>query len=305
MTGPTELPPPPRAIRTVGIIAKARLPEAAEVVSGIADWLSERGVNTEVETETARLAGRDGARTFATDALPAQVDLLVVLGGDGTLLGVARSIADARAGTDIPVLAVNFGSLGFLTEVTLPELYQALESVLDGTAGIDERQMLRSTVIRDGHIMTDRVVLNDIVIGKAALSNIIELTINVGEQFVTSLRADGLIVASPTGSTAYSMAAGGPIVHPLVDALLLTPIAPHTLTNRPIVIPSTTAVRVTPALEDPHCSAYASFDGQSGLELVHGDVVTVEKAVRPLKIIRAESRGYFAVLRQKLKWGER
>jgi NAD+ kinase len=305
MTEPTEPPPPPRAIRTVGIIAKARLPEAAEVVSGIVDWLSERGINAEVETETARLAGRDGARTFATDALPAQVDLLVVLGGDGTLLGVARSIADAGAGTDIPVLAVNFGSLGFLTEVTLPELYRALESVLDGTAGIDERQMLRSTVIRDGHIMTDRVVLNDIVIGKAALSNIIELTINVGEQFVTSLRADGLIVASPTGSTAYSMAAGGPIVHPLVDALLLTPIAPHTLTNRPIVIPSTTAVRVTPALEGPHCSAYASFDGQSGLELVHGDVVTVEKAVRPLKIIRAESRGYFAVLRQKLKWGER
>ena len=245
MTAPTEPPPPPRAIRTVGIIAKARLPEAAEVVSGIADWLSERGVNTEVETETARLASRDGVDTFATDALPAQVDLLVVLGGDGTLLGVARSIADAEAGTDIPVLAVNFGSLGFLTEVTLPELYQALESVLDGTAGIDERQMLRSTVIRDGYIMTDRVVLNDIVIGKAALSNIIELTINVGEQFVTSLRADGLIVASPTGSTAYSMAAGGPIVHPLVDALLLTPIAPHTLTNRPIVIPSTTAVRVS------------------------------------------------------------
>ena len=305
MTAPTEPPPPPRAIRTVGIIAKARLPEAAEVVSGIADWLSERGVNTEVETETARLASRDGVGTFATDALPAQVDLLVVLGGDGTLLGVARSIADAEAGTDIPVLAVNFGSLGFLTEVTLPELYQALESVLDGTAGIDERQMLRSTVIRDGYIMTDRVVLNDIVIGKAALSNIIELTINVGEQFVTSLRADGLIVASPTGSTAYSMAAGGPIVHPLVDALLLTPIAPHTLTNRPIVIPSTTAVRVTPALKGPHCSAYASFDGQSGLELVHGDVVTVEKVVRPLKIIRAESRGYFAVLRQKLKWGER
>ena len=305
MTRPTELPPQPRRIRTVGIIAKARLPEAAEVVSGIADWLSERGVNTEVETETARLAGRDGTRTFTTEALPAQVDLLVVLGGDGTLLGVARSIADAGTRTDIPVLAVNFGSLGFLTEVTLPELYRALESVLDGTAGIDERQMLRSTVIRDGHVMTDRVVLNDIVIGKAALSNIIELTISLGEQFVTRLRADGLIVASPTGSTAYNMAAGGPIVHPLVDALLLTPIAPHTLTNRPIVIPTTTAVRVTPALDGPHCSAYASFDGQSGLELVHGDIVTVEKAARPLKIIRAESRGYFAVLRQKLKWGER
>jgi len=293
----------PRVIRTAGIIAKARLPEAATVVAGIVDWLSERDVTTVVETETARLAGQDGAHTFSRDALPAQADLLVVLGGDGTLLGVARGIADA--GADIPVLAINFGSLGFLTEITLPELYRALESVLDGTASVDERQMLRSKVIRDDRIVTDRVVLNDVVIGKAALSNIIELTISVGEQLVTHLRADGLIVASPTGSTAYNLAAGGPIVHPLVDALLLTPIAPHTLTNRPIVIPSTTAVRVTPTLDGPHRSAYASFDGQSGLELVHGDVVTVEKAPRSLKVVRAESRGYFAVLREKLKWGER
>ena len=132
----------------------------------------------------------------------------MVLGGDGTLLGVARGVADAGAEADIPILAVNFGSLGFLTEVTLPELYRALESVLDGTADIDQRQMLRSTVVRDGQALTDRVVLNDVVIGKGALSNIIELTISVGEQFVTRLRADGLIVASPTGSTAYSMAAG-------------------------------------------------------------------------------------------------
>ncbi len=305
MTALTEPSLELRAIRAVGIIAKARLPEAAEVVTGIVDWLSARGVATEVETETAQLAGQDGASTFGRDALPGRVDLLVVLGGDGTLLGVARRLADASVSTDIPVLAVNFGSLGFLTEITLPELYRALESVLDGTAGIDERHMLRSTVIRDGQNITDRVVLNDIVIGKSALSNIIELTISMGDQFVTCLRADGLIVSSPTGSTAYSMAAGGPIVHPLVDALLLTPIAPHTLTNRPIVIPSTTTVRVAPALDDPHRSAYASFDGQSGLELVPGDVVTVERAARPLRIIRAESRSYFAVLREKLKWGER
>ena len=305
MTVPTTPPPQPRPIRTVGIIAKAKLPEAAAVVTEIENWLSERGITTEVESETAQLAGWDSANTFLRDTLPTQIDLLVVLGGDGTLLGVARSIADAKDRTDLPVLAVNFGSLGFLTEVTLPELYRSLQSVLDGTADIDERQMLRSTVTRNGQIMTDRVVLNDIVIGKAALSSIIELTISVGKQFVTCFRADGLIVASPTGSTAYSMAAGGPIVHPLVDALLLTPIAPHTLTNRPIVIPSTTAVRVTPALSGPHCAAYVSFDGQSGLELVDGDVVAVEKAARPLKIIRAESRGYFAVLREKLKWGER
>ena len=226
-----------------------------------------------------------------------------MLGGDGTLLGVARGVAGADA--DVPVLAVNFGSLGFLTEVTLPELYAALQSVLDGTARIDERQMLRSQVVRGTEVVADRIVLNDVVIGKAALSNIIELTITVADQFVTSLRADGLIIASPTGSTAYSMAAGGPIVHPLVDALLLTPIAPHTLTHRPIVIPSTTAVRVTPVLGDPHRAAYASFDGQSGIELADGDAVTVQRAPRPLKVVSAETRNYFAVLREKLKWGER
>lgn len=305
MTPESAQRPPPRAIRTVGIIAKARLPEAAHAVNSIVSWLSEHGVTALVETETAHGAGCDGAGTFARDSLPREADLLVVLGGDGTLLGVARGVAHADAETDIPILAVNFGSLGFLTEVTLPELYRALESVLDGTADTDKRQMLRSTVVRGGHILTDRVVLNDVVIGKGALSNIIELTINVGEQFVTRLRADGLIVASPTGSTAYSMAAGGPIVHPLVDALLLTPIAPHTLSNRPIVIPSTTAVQVTPLLDGPHRSAFASFDGQSGFELSDGDVVTVERAPNPLTVIRAESRGYFAVLREKLKWGER
>ena len=305
MTAQSDPRSQPRAIRTVGVIAKARLPEAAEVVTGIAEWLAERDVTTVVDTETARLAGRDDANTFSRDALPAQADLLLVLGGDGTLLGVARDVADAGADADIPILAINLGSLGFLTEVTLPELYRALESVLDGSAGINERQMLRSTVVRDDQIVTDRIVLNDVVIGKAVLSNIIELTISVGEQFVTRLRADGLIVASPTGSTAHSMAAGGPIVHPLVDALLLTPIAPHTLTNRPIVIPTTTAVRVMPVLDGPHRSAYASFDGQSGLKLAHGDIVTVERAPRPLKVIRAQTRGYFAVLREKLKWGER
>ena len=305
MTAQSDQRTQPRPIRTVGIIAKARLPEAAQAVNGIVTWLSDHGVTTVIENETAQCADCDGAATFSRETLPREADLLVVLGGDGTLLGVARGVADAGAEADIPILAVNFGSLGFLTEVTLPELYRALESVLDGTADIDQRQMLRSTVVRDGQALTDRVVLNDVVIGKGALSNIIELTISVGEQFVTRLRADGLIVASPTGSTAYSMAAGGPIVHPLVDALLLTPIAPHTLTNRPIVIPSTTAVQVTPLLDGPHRSACVSFDGQSGLQLSDGDIVTVERAPSPLKVIRAESRGYFAVLREKLKWGER
>ena len=293
----------PRPIRTVGIIAKTRLPEAASVVGDIVRWLSTRGLETVMEAETAVRVGHSATSVCAAAELPTRADLLLVLGGDGTLLGVAREVAGSEA--DIPILAVNFGSLGFLTEVTLPELYGSLQSVIDGAAGIDQRQMLQARVHRGEEILADRLVLNDVVIGKAALSNILELEVTVGDQFMTNFRADGLIIASPTGSTAYSMSAGGPIVHPLLDALILTPIAPHTLTNRPIVIPSTAEVHVRPVLDVPHRSAFVSFDGQSGFELSGGDLVTVTRSPRPLQVVRAESRDYFAVLREKLKWGER
>lgn len=297
---PTPARTPPK---TVGIIAKTRLREAATVVAEVSDWLHERGVEVIVEIDTARLVDREGQRTCSRDDLPSVADLLLVLGGDGTLLGAANMVA--RAGTDVPLLAVNFGSLGFLTEITLPELYPSLESVLTGSASTDERQLLRSRVMRGQEIVADRTVLNDVVLGKAALSNIIEFSVTLGDQFVMRCRADGLIIASPTGSTAYNLAAGGPIVHPQVDALLVTPIAPHMLTNRPIVIPTTTPVRVTPTLGSSHQSAYVSFDGQFGFELSAGDSVTIERARQPLRVIRAESRSYFAVLREKLKWGER
>ena len=165
--------------------------------------------------------------------------------------------------------------------------------------------MLRSKVIRNNEAIADRIVLNDVVLTKAALSNIIDFAITFGDQFVMRSRADGLIISSPTGSTAYNLAAGGPIVHPTVDALLVTPIAPHTLTNRPIVIPTTTPVRVVPTLGGLHQAAYVSFDGQFGFELNSGDNIIVERASRPLRVVRSESRSYFAVLREKLKWGER
>lgn len=296
----TTTPTPPK---TVGIIAKTRLQEAAVVVAEVTDWLEARGVGVVVETDTARQVDRRVPRTGSRDELPTHVDLLLVLGGDGTLLGAASAVA--HAGVDVPILAVNFGSLGFLTEITLPELYVSLESVISGTANTDERQMLRTRVIRAQEVITDRVVLNDVVLSKAALSNIIEFDIRLGDQFVMQCRADGLIIASPTGSTAYNLSAGGPIVHPQVDALLLTPIAPHMLTNRPIVIPTTTPVQVTPSIGGSHYAAFVSFDGQFGYELAAGDRITIERASRPLRVVRAESRSYFAVLRQKLKWGER
>ena len=224
-------------ITRVGIVAKTRLAEAAGVVAELAGWLDARGLAAVFDTETAALVGLPPGRPTSTrDDLPHQCDLIVLLGGDGTLIGMAGRIA--AAGADIPILGVNFGSLGFLTEITLPELYPSLESVLEGTARIDPRMMLRSRTLRGGAVFAERLALNDIVITNGALSRIIDLAVAIGDQPVMRVRADGLIVASPTGSTAYNLAAGGPIVHPAVDAILLTPIAPHMLTNRPIVVPA-------------------------------------------------------------------
>jgi NAD+ kinase len=288
-------------IKRVGLVAKRRLGEAAGVIAELAEWLERRGVTAVFESDTAALAGGAGARpAFSRDELPRHCDLVVVLGGDGTLIGMADRIADA--GTGVPILGVNFGSLGFLTEITLNELYGSLESVLDGTAQIDERLMLRARIRRGADILLERLALNDIVITKGALSRIIDLAVAVGDQPVMRVRADGLIIASPTGSTAYNLAAGGPIVHPSVDALLLTPIAPHMLTNRPIVIPASVEVRVEPAHNASNDELYVTIDGQSGRPLQADEVVLVESAQRPMRLVRAATRTYFEVLREKLKW---
>lgn len=294
---------PVTAPKRVGIVAKAHLRDASAAVCEVFDWLRARGVLAVLERDTAALAGQPVHAAPSKDELARSVDLVLVLGGDGTLIGMAGRIAGADS--DVPILAVNFGSLGFLTEITLAELYASLESVIAGTARIDHRQMLRSRVLRNADTLADRLVLNDVVVTKGALSSIIELSVTVGEQFVTHFRADGLIVATPTGSTAYNLSAGGPIVHPTVDAILLTPIAPHTLTHRPIVIPASSEVHVRADLSGPHEEAFVSFDGQSGLQLQRDDHVTIERASRPLRLVRAEARNYFAVLHQKLKWGER
>jgi NAD+ kinase len=235
-------------------------------------------------------------------ALVGQVDMVLVLGGDGTLLGMADRIGES--GSSIPILGVNFGSLGFLTEVTLPELYPALLAALTGQARVEQRMMLRSTTLRFGKSSVESIALNDVVVTKGARSRLIDLSVSVGDLFVTRVKADGLIIATPTGSTAYNLAAGGPIVQPDVDALVLTPIAPHTLTNRPIVIPGTSVVRVQPLIDDRD-EVYLTFDGQEEFWLRAGDELQVCRADRPLRLIRPSTRSYFEVLRQKLKWGER
>jgi NAD+ kinase len=256
------------------------------------------------ERETAVMAGRPPDRpTVTRDDMPDACDLMVVLGGDGTLIGMADRIA--KSGADVPILGVNFGSLGFLTEITLPELYPALESVLAGTAEIEERIMLRSRTLRDGTVHADCLALNDVVITKGALSRIIDLAVSINDRPAMRVRADGLIVASPTGSTAYNLAAGGPILHPEVDAMLLTPIAPHMLTNRPIVIPASSEVSVRPVMNGSNEEVFVTFDGQSGHPLQPEDVISICRADRPMRLVRASTRTYFDVLRQKLKWSER
>jgi len=291
-------------ITRVGLVAKSRLDAAAGVLADLAGWLEARDVRAVFETDTAALAGLPPGRpTTSRDDLPKECDLIVVLGGDGTLIGMASRIA--KAGVGVPIVGVNFGSLGFLTEITLDEMYQSLESVLDGSAQIDDRLMLRARTLRDGGVYADHLALNDVVITKGALSRIIDLAVAIGDQPVMRVRADGLIIASPTGSTAYNLAAGGPILHPGVDAFLLTPIAPHMLTNRPIVIPAASEVRVQPAMNGSNDEVFVTLDGQSGHALQSDDVISIQRADRPLRLVRAVTRTYYDVLRQKLKWGER
>src|SRR3954467_2703874 len=302
------------AITRVGLAAKRGLTAANPVLVELKSWLEQRGVTPVFDEDTARLAGIRTARSISREALPRECDLVVVLGGDGTLIGMADRIAAAES--DVPILAVNFGSLGFLTEITLAELYEALDDTLAGRAVIDTRAMLATRTIRDGASFAEHIVLNDMVItrgslsrlieisarGNGALARIIEISVSVNGAPVTTVRADGLIIASPTGSTAYNLAAGGPIVHPAVDAMLLTPIAPHTLSNRPIVIPAASDVQVRPVMGE-NDEVFVTFDGQIGFPLRPNDLLHVTRAPRPLRIVKSAKRTYFDVLRQKLKWG--
>ena len=290
-------------ITRVGILAKSQLHAAASHLEDIAIWLERRGIEPLFEEETASIMTPRPSRGVVTrQVLATSVQMVLVLGGDGTLLGMSDCIAEA--GADVPILGVNFGNLGFLTEVTLPELYPALEAALSGRVRIESRVMLQSTIRRGGTTFARHMALNDAVVTKAARSRMVDLSVWIDDDFVTRVKADGLIVATPTGSTAYNLAAGGPIVQPSVEALILTPIAPHTLTNRPVVIPASGVVRVQPMM-DGRDEVYATFDGQTAYQLEAGDELIVRTAEPRLRLLKPTTRSYYQVLRTKLKWGER
>jgi NAD+ kinase len=291
------------SVKRAGLVSRRQLAAARPTLVELASWLEARDVTPVFETDTAALAGDSGRETATADELPTQVDLVIALGGDGTLLGAANRIA--AAGLDIPIVGVNFGSLGFLTEVTLVELYDAMSAVLDGTATVEPRMMLECAVqqaeAEAPHI--SRAVLNDIVITRGSLSRMIDLEVRIDGGFVTRVKADGLILASPTGSTAYNLSAGGPIVEPSVDAFVMTPIAPHTLTNRPVVLSGSTELVIRPLFENVKTEVFVTFDGQAGHALEPGDEVVIRRSARRLNLVRASGRSYYDVLQQKLKWG--
>jgi NAD+ kinase len=284
----------------LGLIAKRARP-ALDVMREAADWLAQRGVTPVIEREAAVAAGLDGSRDTATRGdLVRQVDAVIVFGGDGTLLEAAGAVA--RAGAEVPLLGVNLGRLGFLTEVTRSDMTAALETLLAGETTTETRLMLLGEVDRGGAAVASHLALNDIVITRGALSRMIEVTVEVDGQRVNHVKADGLIVATATGSTAYNLSAGGPIVHPAVDALVLTPIAPHTLTNRPLVLPATASIALRPIIE-PLSDIVVTFDGQYGAPLEADDVVRVRRSPAVLRLIHTSQRTHFDMLREKLQWG--
>ncbi|MBM3220517.1 MAG: NAD(+) kinase [Candidatus Rokubacteria bacterium] len=285
-------------MRRVGIVAKPDAARAPEVVTRLVDWLTERGFEVTLEKETAGIVPAVRANAANKAELPGLSDLLIVLGGDGTLLSMARAVGDLG----VPIMGVNLGGLGFLTATTLDEMLPSLEAALEGRMVVEERLMLVARVVRKGAAMCEHMGLNDIVITKSAMSRIISLAVSVEGHFATAYRADGLIISTATGSTAYSLSAGGPIVAPTVDAIVLTPICSHTLTNRPIVLPASHRVEVTIQSDQ---EIMLTVDGQVGVGLRERDVVEIVKAASHTRLIRFPQKDFFTVLRTKLKWGER
>ena len=283
-------------IRTVGIVSKPNSAAAANIVPALIEWLRGRGMAIRIDEQTALYAGVPG---IPRDEVPEGCDLVIVLGGDGTLLAAARAIGRRET----PLFPVNLGSLGFLTAITIDELYPELERAFRGEHRIAKRKLLATEVVRDGKVVAAYEALNDAVLTKAAIARMIDLDAHVDEQFVCAYKADGLIVSTPTGSTAYSLSAGGPIIFPSVPAICITPICPHMLTNRPVLVPETSVIRIIS--RTPGESVFLTIDGQVGNPIREGDTLVCRSSDYALLLVRPPHMMFFDVLRQKLKWGER
>ncbi len=284
-------------MKSIGIYAKRSNPAAVKVAKELKRWLEVREIKVLLEGELAADMGDGGG--IVADELPPLVDCIVVLGGDGTLISVARKIGPLN----VPILGVNLGSLGFLTEIILADLYTELEQVLNGDFTVSDRMMLQASIERDGQQAATYKVLNDVVINKGALARIVDMEVWVDGEYLTTFKADGLIVSTPTGSTAYNLAAGGPIIYPGLRCLVITPICAHTLTNRPIIVSDDSLIRIIMRIDDER--VFMTADGQVGMALQAQDVVEICKAPVCTHLIKSASKEYFEVLRTKLRWGER
>jgi NAD+ kinase len=267
-------------LKRVAIVTKPKQAEVAQTAESLISWFQSRGITA----------------STAPESIP-EADLCVVVGGDGTLLAAARMMKDRQ----LPILAINYGSLGFLTEVTLPELHPALERVINGQFVVDERMMIDVHVSKQGEICGSYRALNDVVVHKGTLSRIVELEAKVDGQYVSTFRSDGLLIATPTGSTAYNLSTGGPIMFPSMEAMIMTPVSSHTLTNRPIVLPANVVIDIV--LHPPVEEVYVTVDGQVGMKIEAEHRVQVRKSTTAVKLIAPANKNYFDVLRGKLKWG--
>jgi NAD+ kinase len=288
-------------VRRVGVLVKPHHPEAIQTICRLLEWLAPRGIqlvvgprvdHAEIERET-----QCAVETLEHEELAASVDMIIVLGGDGTMIAAAR-LLDNR---DVPVVGVNYGTLGYLTEVRVEEMTSALESIVAGNYHLDRRVMLAAELHRGAEKLLRNRVLNDVVISKSALARIIEIETWFNGQLVNCFRADGLIISTPTGSTAYNLSAGGPVVYPSMNAIVITPICPHTLSNRPLVVPDDAEIELV--LKTPKEEVALTLDGQVGYRMEVNDRVLIAKSRTTFNLMQPLNRNYFEVLRGKLKWG--
>jgi NAD+ kinase len=288
-------------IQRIGVVVKPAQPETFKTICSLIDWMDKHGITLiggpEVEDIRSEMLPGCNFEILSHEDLASSVDMIIVLGGDGTMIATARMLKDR----EIPVLGINYGRLGYLAEFRVEEMIPALEAILAGNYRLDRRVMFAAELFRGTERLGRNRVLNDVVISKSALARIIEIEMLLNKQFVNSFRADGLIISTPTGSTAYNLSAGGPIVYPSMNAVIVTPICPHTLSNRPIVLPDNMDIELR--LNTPKEEVALTLDGQVGFPLEEGDRVLVNKANTMFNLVQPTNRNYFDVLRDKLRWG--